>query len=47
MVIASLPPHPELVPDYEYVAPTYAAGGDYGVWKPSPNHSARPAIFVR
>ncbi len=44
-VIASLPAHPGIEPDYQYVGTAYAAGTDYAgaVWKPSPNSSARPA----
>lgn len=44
-LIASLPPHPGIEPDYEYTFPVYATNVDYqgAVSKPSPNHSARPA----
>lgn len=44
-VVASLPAHPGVTPDYDYSPPQYAAGGDYAgaTWTPSPNYSARPA----
>jgi N-acetyl-anhydromuramyl-L-alanine amidase AmpD len=43
-LVASLPPHPGIEPDYEYSFPVYAADTDHAaaIWSPSPNHSARP-----
>lgn len=44
-VVASLPPHPGVEPDYEFSFPVYAANTDHptAIWKPSPNYSARPS----
>ncbi len=45
-VVATLPPHPGITPDYEYTPPQFAiGGGDYAAanWTPSPNYSARPS----
>jgi N-acetyl-anhydromuramyl-L-alanine amidase AmpD len=45
-VVATLPAHPDVEPDYEHSVPVYAAGlTDYpnAVWLPSPNYNARPS----
>jgi hypothetical protein len=44
-VVAALPAHPDLEPDYEHFFPVYAAATDYpgAVWRPSPNYNARPS----
>jgi N-acetyl-anhydromuramyl-L-alanine amidase AmpD len=44
-VVATLPAHEGVVPDYEHTFPSYAATTDYAgaVWKGSPNYSARPS----
>lgn len=44
-VVASLPAHPDVEPDYEFTFPIYAANTDHdaAVWKPSPNLSSRPS----